>query len=60
MLTHQNRRRRPPPRDTWRLEVDAELGRQVRELAFREHRTLTSQVQLLLRRALATEKTVAA
>jgi len=40
--------------------MPADLGREVRELASREHRTLTAQVQLLLRRALATEKTIAA
>jgi hypothetical protein len=60
MLTRPTRRQRPKPRDIWHMEVSADLGREIRELAEREHRSLSAQVQLLLRRALATETKAAA
>jgi CopG-like RHH_1 or ribbon-helix-helix domain, RHH_5 len=53
-------RRRPAPKDRLYFVVPAELGKQLRDLAAREHRSLTSQVQLLLRRALASEADLAA
>ena len=55
MLTRPTRRRRPKARGIWHMEVPAELDREIRELAERERRSLSAQVQVLLARALASE-----
>lgn len=52
--------RQRPATDRVSVLFTPELGKQVRELAKREHRPLSSQIQVLVRRALAMESTAAA
>ena len=57
--TVTRKRRKTPRPDVVHVLFTPELGKQVRELAKRERRALSSQVQLLVERALAMDGTAA-